>query len=94
MDDKHQSIIEQSWQRCRQSGLSHSSNPTVELETGYLFNQALDEHSGLIKTTHHKVLPFYDSLLANSNSLHVSQLFAGASYSMNKQTMILCPSPA
>ncbi|MGC9493368.1 sigma-54-dependent Fis family transcriptional regulator [Vibrio genomosp. F10] len=69
MDDKHQSIIEQSWQRCRQSGLSHSSNPTVELETGYLFNQALDEHSGLIKTTHHKVLPFYDSLLANSNCL-------------------------
>ncbi|MGF1719891.1 sigma-54-dependent Fis family transcriptional regulator [Vibrio kyushuensis] len=69
MDDKHQSIIEQSWQRCRQSGLLHSSTPTIELETGHLFNQALDEHQGLITTTHNKVIPFYDSLLANSNCL-------------------------
>ncbi|MEZ8823496.1 sigma-54-dependent Fis family transcriptional regulator [Vibrio amylolyticus] len=69
MDDKHQSIIEQSWQRCRQSGLSHSSTPSIELETGHVFKQSQDEHAGLITTTNNKVLPFYDSLLANSNCL-------------------------
>ncbi|OIQ25792.1 sigma-54-dependent Fis family transcriptional regulator [uncultured Vibrio sp.] len=69
MDDKHQSIIEQSWQRCRQSGLSHGSTPSIELETGQTFKHSLDEHAGLITTTNNKVLPFYDSLLANSNCL-------------------------
>lgn len=69
MDNKHQSIIKQSWQRCRDAGLVHHSHPIIEMETGHAFDLTLEEHSGLIATTQQKVLPFYDSLLANSNCL-------------------------
>ncbi len=69
MDKKHQSIIENSWLRCREAGLVHNSNPIIEMETGQTFAHTLDEHSGLLTTTQQKVLPFYDSLLSNSNCL-------------------------
>ncbi|WP_159653983.1 sigma-54-dependent Fis family transcriptional regulator [Vibrio atypicus] len=69
MDKKHLSMIEKSWQRCREAGLVHNSNPIIEMETGASFGHTLEEHSGLITTTQQKVLPFYDSLLANSNCL-------------------------
>lgn len=69
MDKKHQSIIENSWLRCREAGLGHNSNPIIEMETGQTFAHTLDEHSGLLTTTQQKVLPFYDSLLSNSNCL-------------------------
>jgi len=69
MDKKHLSMIEKSWQRCREAGLVHNSNPIIEMETGASFSHTLEEHSGLITTTQQKVLPFYDSLLANSNCL-------------------------
>ncbi|WP_394145258.1 sigma-54-dependent Fis family transcriptional regulator [Vibrio atypicus] len=69
MDKKHLSMIEKSWQRCREAGLVHNSSPIIEMETGASFGHTLEEHSGLITTTQQKVLPFYDSLLANSNCL-------------------------
>lgn len=69
MDKKHQSMIESSWQRCRDAGLVHNSNPIIEMETGQAFSHTLEEHSGLLTTTQQKVLPFYDSLLSNSNCL-------------------------
>ncbi|KJY85067.1 Fis family transcriptional regulator [Vibrio galatheae] len=69
MDKKHLSMIENSWQRCREAGLVHNSNPIIEMETGQAFSHTLEEHQGLLTTTQQKVLPFYDSLLANSNCL-------------------------
>lgn len=69
MDKKHLSMIEKSWQRCRDAGLLHNSNPIIEIETGQAFHHSLEEHSGILATTQQKVLPFYDSLLANSNCL-------------------------
>lgn len=69
MDKKHLSMIEKSWQRCREAGLLHNSNPIIEMETGHAFAQSLDEHSSILATTQQKVLPFYDSLLSNSNCL-------------------------
>lgn len=69
MDKKHLSMIEKSWQRCRDAGLLHNSNPIIEIETGQAFHHSLDEHSGILATTQQKVLPFYDSLLSNSNCL-------------------------
>lgn len=69
MNDEHQHIIKESWQRCRQAGLGHSSAPIIEQQSHQLVALAQDEHSGLITTTQQKVLPFYDSLLANSNCL-------------------------
>ncbi|MCF4172636.1 sigma-54-dependent Fis family transcriptional regulator [Vibrio sp. McD22-P3] len=69
MNSKHSTIIKNSWQRCREAGLSHSSAPIIEMETGSSLARTTEEHSGLIETTQQKVLPFYDSLLANSNCL-------------------------
>ncbi len=69
MDKKHLTIIEQSWQRCREAGLVHHSDPIIEMETGSAFAHTQQEHQGLITTTQQKVLPFYDNLMANSNCL-------------------------
>ncbi|WP_038174937.1 sigma-54-dependent Fis family transcriptional regulator [Vibrio pacinii] len=69
MNNKHLSMIENSWQRCREAGLVHHSQPIIEVETGQAFHHTLEEHAGLLTTTQQKVLPFYDSLLANSNCL-------------------------
>lgn len=65
----HQDVIHSSWQRCREAGLTHSSLPIIEVESGGVFQHTLEESSGLIETTQQKVLPFYDSLLSNSNCL-------------------------
>lgn len=69
MDKKHLSMIEQSWQRCRDAGLVHHSDPIIEMETGQAFSHTREEHAGLLNTTQQKVLPFYDNLLSNSNCL-------------------------
>ncbi|MDN3683758.1 hypothetical protein QW180_05330 [Vibrio sinaloensis] len=54
MDKKHLSMIEKSWQRCREAGLLHNSNPIIEMETGHAFAQSLDEHSSILATTQQK----------------------------------------
>lgn len=69
MDNTHKIIIDKSWQRCREAGLSHSSTPIIEMSTGQSFTHIAEESESLIHTTQQKVLPFYDSLLANSNCL-------------------------
>lgn len=69
MSNEHKTIIQSSWQRCRDAGLKHSSTPIIELETEKVFKGTLEESAGLIETTQQKVLPFYDSLLSNSNCL-------------------------
>ncbi|MCW8348100.1 sigma-54-dependent Fis family transcriptional regulator [Vibrio sp. ZSDZ65] len=69
MDNIHKTIIEKSWRRCREAGLSHSSTPIIEMTTGQPFSHIEEQSASLIHTTQQKVLPFYDSLLANSNCL-------------------------
>lgn len=65
---QHEELISNSWQRCRESGLSHQSNPDIShLDRGTL-SASLEKHHQLLETTHYEVLPFYENLLANSNS--------------------------
>ncbi|WP_028869899.1 sigma-54-dependent Fis family transcriptional regulator [Psychromonas arctica] len=65
---EHEELISNSWQRCRESGLSHHSSPDIEhLDRGEL-SSSLEQHHQLLETTHYEVLPFYENLLANSNS--------------------------
>tara|TARA_R110001583_G_scaffold22238_3_gene83586 strand:+ start:29873 stop:31768 length:1896 start_codon:yes stop_codon:yes gene_type:complete len=65
---EHDTLIKNSWQRCRESGLNHHSKPSIEhLNVGDL-SALRDEHETLITTTHEEVLPYYENLLANSNS--------------------------
>ena len=69
IDKKHLSMIERSWQRCRDSGLLHSSEPIIDVQNGQVLSENVEQHAQLLSTTQQKVLPFYDSLLANSNCL-------------------------
>ncbi|RKF21561.1 sigma-54-dependent Fis family transcriptional regulator [Alginatibacterium sediminis] len=66
--DQHQSIIQKSWQRCRDIGLDHDTKPIVEKLEGSHLKVLVDEHDKLIQTTHHQVLPCYENLLVNSSS--------------------------
>jgi transcriptional regulator of acetoin/glycerol metabolism len=64
----HEAMITQSWQRCRESGLSHHSKPSIEHLAGGSLSSLLDEHQRLLETTHNEVLPYYENLLINSKS--------------------------
>ena len=68
-DQKHKQLIEQSWQRCREFGLVHDTEPErqrlMKADT-----QILQEtYRKLISTTDHAVLPYYDNILNNSPCL-------------------------
>lgn len=69
MKTERQSIIHESWQRCREVGLTHSSHPIIEMTSTHEFNHVLDKNHGLVAATQQKVLPFYDNLLSNSNCI-------------------------
>jgi transcriptional regulator of acetoin/glycerol metabolism len=66
---QHKKMINESWQRCRDFGLDHDTEPELErlerADTGVL----LDIHQRLINTTDHAVLPYYDNILNNSPCL-------------------------
>jgi transcriptional regulator of acetoin/glycerol metabolism len=64
----HEAMIVQSWQRCRESGLTHNSKPNIERLSGGSLSSLLDEHHRLLTTTHNEVLPYYENLLFNSKS--------------------------
>ncbi|MEH6451953.1 MAG: sigma-54-dependent Fis family transcriptional regulator [Psychromonas sp.] len=65
---EHETLIKQSWQRCRESGLTHHSNPNIEHLLGGTLSSLLEEHHQLLETTHSEVIPYYENLLANSKS--------------------------
>ncbi|WP_411992374.1 sigma-54-dependent Fis family transcriptional regulator [Agarivorans sp. DSG3-1] len=65
---EHEALIKHSWQRCRDLGLSHHSEPEVEHKSAGDLSCLLEQHHQLLETTHHQVLPYYENLLANSNS--------------------------
>jgi transcriptional regulator of acetoin/glycerol metabolism len=68
-EPSHKEVIERSWQRCRAVGLEHDSAPTIKISTRGDFTASLDKNQSLLETTQHKVLPYYENLLANSNCL-------------------------
>lgn len=65
----HDIIVQDSWARCREFGLDHQSSPSFGLLPGTQVNELLERHQSLVQTTHQEVLPVYENILANSNSL-------------------------
>ncbi|WP_394208914.1 sigma-54-dependent Fis family transcriptional regulator [Enterovibrio calviensis] len=65
----HDEIIQASWRRCQSLGLSPKATPEiVQLNQGQ-WHDARDRSNDLIATTQEQVLPFYENILVNSNSL-------------------------
>jgi len=65
----HDIIVQDSWARCREFGLSHQSSPSFGQLPGAQVTELLQRHDSLVQTTHQEVLPFYENILANSNCL-------------------------
>lgn len=65
----HDTVIQESWSRCREFGLSHHSVPRFSLPSRDEVAALLERQQALVKTTHQEVLPCYDTILANSNCL-------------------------
>ncbi|MFK3795281.1 sigma-54-dependent Fis family transcriptional regulator [Pseudomonas sp. NPDC088444] len=65
----HDTIIRDSWARCREFGLDHQSRPAFNRLPERQVSQLLERHHALVQTTHQQVLPFYENILSNSNCL-------------------------
>lgn len=65
----HDTIIEQSWSRCRDYGLTHQSPPCFDPPPPGELSALLESRQALVQTTHQEVLPYYGTILANSNCL-------------------------
>ncbi|MFA0996734.1 MULTISPECIES: sigma-54-dependent Fis family transcriptional regulator [Pseudomonas syringae group] len=65
----HDIIIQDSWTRCRDFGLSHQTRPSFGQLPGAEVSRLLERHHGLLQTTHQEVLPVYENILSNSNCL-------------------------
>lgn len=65
----HDTIIQDSWARCREFGLDHQSRPSFGRLPDQQVSQLLERHHSLVQTTHQQVLPFYEDILSNSNCL-------------------------
>jgi len=65
----HETIIKDSWTRCREFGLNHLSRPSFGQLPGEQVSQLLERHHTLVQTTHQEVLPYYENILSNSNCL-------------------------
>jgi len=65
----HDTIIEQSWSRCRDYGLTHQSPPCFDPPPPGELSALLESRQALVQTTHQEVLPYYGTILSNSNCL-------------------------
>ena len=65
----HDSLIQDSWSRCRDFGLTHLSPPTFGRPPQGEVSALLESQHALVQTTHREVLPCYENILANSNCL-------------------------
>ena len=65
----HKTIIQDSWSRCRDFGLTHQSTPIFTRPSPGEVSALLDNQHALVQTTHKEVLPYYGNILANSNCL-------------------------
>jgi transcriptional regulator of acetoin/glycerol metabolism len=65
----HDTIIQDSWTRCRSFGLTHQSTPVFTQPSPGDVSALLETQQALVQTTHKEVLPYYGNILANSNCL-------------------------
>ncbi len=65
----HDRIIQDSWSRCRDYGLTHLSTPVFNQPGAGEVSALLESQHALVQTTHKEVLPYYGNILANSNCL-------------------------
>jgi transcriptional regulator of acetoin/glycerol metabolism len=62
----HKERIQDSWYRCEQFGLDHSSRPDFATLPKGTLNDLMDQHRSLLETTENEVLPYYENILSNS----------------------------
>ena len=65
----HDTLIQESWSRCRDYGLTHQSSPRFDPPAVGELSALLESRQALVQTTHQEVLPYYGTILANSNCL-------------------------
>jgi len=65
----HETIIHDSWSRCRDYGLTHQSTPVFNQPERGAVSALLESQHALVHTTHKEVLPYYGTIVANSNCL-------------------------
>lgn len=65
----HDTIIQESWSRCRDYGLTHQSTPRFDPPAPGELSALLESRQALVQTTHQEVLPYYGTILSNSNCL-------------------------
>ena len=65
---EHGKVVLQSWQRCKDLGLTHQSKPVVEHLNSGALSSLIEQHQHILETTHYEVLPYYENLLVNSKS--------------------------
>jgi transcriptional regulator of acetoin/glycerol metabolism len=65
----HNTLIQDSWGRCRDFGLTHGSAPSFQRPARGAVSALLDSQHFLVQTTHQEVLPYYENILTNSNCL-------------------------
>ncbi|MBD9484456.1 sigma-54-dependent Fis family transcriptional regulator [Pseudomonas sp. PDM14] len=65
----HDTIVRDSWTRCREFGLTHQSQPEFGHAAPGEVSALLEGQHFLVQTTHREVLPYYENILANSNCL-------------------------
>ncbi|TRO16367.1 sigma-54-dependent Fis family transcriptional regulator [Ectopseudomonas mendocina] len=65
----HDTLIQESWSRCRDYGLTHQSTPRFDPPAPGELSALLESRQALVQTTHQEVLPYYGTILSNSNCL-------------------------
>jgi len=68
-DAVHDSLILDSWERCRSFGLEHGSLPGLQQLGNSECKVLREEHHSLVHTTGQEVLPFYENILSNSKCM-------------------------
>nr|WP_067288675.1 sigma-54-dependent Fis family transcriptional regulator [Marinobacterium profundum] len=68
-DTEHDSLILDSWDRCRSFGLEHNSQPGLQQLGSSECKVLREEHNSLVHTTGQEVLPFYENILSNSKCM-------------------------
>lgn len=68
-DTVHDSLILDSWDRCRSFGLEHGSEPGLQQLGSSECKVLREAHHSLVHTTGQEVLPFYENILSNSKCM-------------------------
>ena len=67
--ESHQEIIDNSWDRCRTYGLTHSSEININRPQADVISDIVEANNYLVHTTHTEVLPYYEHILSNTECL-------------------------